>query len=170
MKKLLLSLFVLISFLTLKAQDQTISFYTSAGAALATSGSLSHNATFGASVGVEGVYSFSENIDAFAQLGFYYFVGNPETDVQSNVTTNAIHIPALVGVKANLSNFIAGVGFGYGSYSYSDVKSISQSGFTYSPLVGYKLEKYEIILNYTSTSANYDNLSYIGLKINYKIF
>ncbi len=166
MRNLILSLFIILSSLSLKAQDEPISFYTSAGAAFGI-GSLSDYATLGGGLGVQGVYHFSENIEAFAQLSFYYFASNPKTNITTHSESFTYHVPAIVGARANISNFLIGLGAGYGSYSLA---SNTTGGITFNPQVGYNLDKYEIILHYSTTAVSGGDLNFIGLKFNYKVF
>lgn len=110
-----------------------------------------------------GILTFSENFQGFAQVGYHNFT--PKTIDILGVTIkgeSTSHVPFLFGARYVSNGFMIGTGLGYGTYG----KNLS--GFTFSPQVGYALEKFDIVGAYTSSSLGGENLSYLGLKVFYK--
>lgn len=115
------------------------------------------------------VYPASETFEAFAQTGFQQFLGKSHT--YSSYGTGApitekgdsfTFIPFLVGGRAVSGKFLGGAALGYGNYGSE------MSGFTFSPQIGIRASKIDVILNYTSTSfGGGGSLSFLGIKTAY---
>jgi hypothetical protein len=156
MKKLILTsaiaVFTMISLNTM-AQGK---FKFGAGAGLALPvGDLGKITSFGFGVDLQGTYVINEKVEAFAQSGYASFSGKDGGDAVG-------HIPFLLGARYVTGSFLAGLGIGFGTYSYSGE---SKSGFSFSPQVGYRAsEKIDIIMQYSSTSQEDGNADFVGLK------
>lgn len=119
----------------------------------------------GIGIGAEltGILEFSESFEAFTQVGYQRFAGKTFNILGTSIKGDATsHVPILFGGRYKTNGFLIGAGMGYGSYGEGS------SGFTFSPQLGYSLEKLDIIGNYTSSSVGGLSLSYFGLKAHFK--
>ena len=169
MKKILFTMLVASSVLLCKAQDKNFSL--SVGPVVSSaSGDFSNGYGLGFGAEVQATYPIAESFEAFAQAGYQSFSGKSVTTFPGITVSNPSigHIPFLVGARYKQEGgFIGGLGIGFGSYSGG---SQSQSGFTFSPQVGYNISKFDLLLHYTSSSVSGVTLSYFGIKVYYKIF
>ena len=91
-------------------------------------------------------------------------VFNNKNDIYGDASSSGIlHVPLMAGARFKTSGFFAGAGVGYGLWSAGDGES-SLKGFLYSPQIGYDFGRYQLMLNYTSTSVSGGNLPYFGFK------
>jgi Outer membrane protein beta-barrel domain len=163
MKKLVLSLCILVAAFSVKAQDDQ-KFHLAVGAGLSSlswTGASKSYMGFGGEV--EATLGLSETFQAFAQTGYNSY---------SVEGTTFSYVPLLVGAKYKAGNFKPGIGIGYGSYTASaNGVSASESGFTFSPQVAYQItEKFEALAHYSSTSVTGGSYNQFGLKLFYTIF
>jgi len=157
MKKILLTMLVASSVLICKAQDKKFSFSLGGGLS-SLSSSDGNGSAFGFGVDAQATLGLSDNIQGFAQTGYHSF---------SQDGASMGYIPFLVGAKYLAGSFRPGLGIGYGSFSGG---GISVSGFSFSPQLGYNLDKLDIIANYSSTSILGGSMNVIGIKVLYQIF
>jgi hypothetical protein len=127
-------------------------------------GGLGDIASVGLGAELSLIYPASETFEAFAQTGFQQFLGKTMDfgyglSVKSDGFT---FIPFLVGGRLVSGKFLGGAALGYGNYG-SDM-----SGFTFSPQIGIRASKIDVLLNYTSTSyGGGGSLSFLGIKTAY---
>ena len=157
MKKVLLVLSIAFVAFTSKAQDKKFSFSLGGGIGSGSS-SGGDGSTFGFGIDAQATTDFTETIQGFAQTGYYSFS-------KDGVSTG--FMPILVGAKYKAGALRPGLGIGFGSYSGGGA---SVSGFTFSPQIGYNLDKLDIILHYTSTSVTGGSYNIFGAKVLYQIF
>jgi hypothetical protein len=150
-----LILIVAIALLSFTAEAQS-KFKFGAGVGLALPvGDLGEFTSVGFGLDLQGTYVINDNVEAFAQTGYASFSGKDGADAVG-------HIPFLLGARYVSGGFLAGLGIGFGTYTYSGE---SESGFTFSPQVGYRAtEKLDILLQYSSTAQDGFNADFIGLK------
>jgi hypothetical protein len=124
-------------------------------------GDLKQSATYGVGFEAIGVYSISDNIDAFAQAGVHVFKSTAAGYYGD--AANILHIPLMVGARFKTDGFFAGAGIGYGLFHVSGGDGLS--GFLYSPQVGYDFGKIQVLANYTASAVSGGTLAYFGLKV-----
>jgi len=143
-----------------KSQENEKKFTFGAGAALSLpTGDLKESHEFAVGVDIQGNYAITPNIHAFLQTGLSVFRVKNDID-NSNGT---LHVPILLGAKYYYKGFHAGAGAGYGIWTASGGNG-SLKGFTYSPQVGYQIDKYDFLVHYTASSVTGATLSYFGIK------
>jgi len=149
-----LSTLLLIAF---NASAQTRKFLISVGGGLSTiSASNNSKSSIGWGGDINLRTDFSETLQGFVQTGYNAYLSNGY---------NVAFIPMLVGVNLKLSHFTPGLGIGYGS---STAGGSSSGGFTYSPQIGYTINKIELVAHYTSSnlsSGSANNWNIVGVKI-----
>jgi hypothetical protein len=160
MKKLfVLTAFLSFSFLAKSQNDRKLNFGIAGSISLPT-GDLEKTQNYG--VGFEGhlTYAITTNLHATFQTGIIVFQGK---DLGfGSKAESVLHVPILVGARYYFGDFFAGAGVGYGTWTGS---GNSYNGFTYSPQVGYRFNKIDVLANYTSSSVTGGTLSYFGLKV-----
>jgi hypothetical protein len=161
MKKTVFIVLLLCS-LSLSSTGQTFRF--AAGPVVSVPvGNLGHINGIGIGAELTGILEFSESFEAFGQVGYQRFAGKTFNVLGISVKGDATsHVPVLLGGRYKTNGILVGAGMGYGSYGEGS------SGFTFSPQLGYSLEKLDIIGNYTSSSVGGLSLSYFGVKAHYK--
>lgn len=122
-------------------------------------GDLKDGSTYGIGFQATGVYNFSYRVAAFLQTGVDVF--SVKDAAYYGSSSGMLHVPILAGPRLKFGGFFAGAGVGYGLWSYD---GSSANGFMYSPQIGYDFGHYQLMLNYSSTSAEGGSLSYFGLK------
>ena len=159
MKKLLLTFVVLIGVSAVLNAQQ---FKIGAGPALSVPvGNLSKSNSIGIGAEVTGVYEFSESIQGFGQIGYQRFLPKSMNVYGTSIKTDGIsHLPFIIGARYNANGILVGAGLGYSIFEKS-------SGFTFSPQVGYSLEKFDVIGHFTSASIAGASISYFGVKAHY---
>lgn len=138
-------------------EDKTFKFGLGGAISLPLS-DLKKSATYGVGFEATAVYSLTENIAAFAQVGVHVFKGKSD---YSGDASSILHIPVIVGARYKVNGFFVGAGGGFGSWTSS---GNSFSGFLYSPQVGYDLGNMQFLLHYTGNSVTGGTFSYAGLK------
>lgn len=159
-KVLLLALTITVGVLTSNAQKFRLGAGPVVSVPLGDFGDIN-----GIGIGAEltGILEFSESFEAFGQVGYQRFAGKTFNILGMSIKGDATnHIPVLFGGRYKTNGFLIGAGLGYGSYGENS------SGFTFSPQIGYSLEKIDIIGNYTSSSLGGGSLSYFGIKTHFK--
>ena len=122
---------------------------------------------FGTSLGLGAelsmIYPASEKFEVFAQTGFQHFFGKTvDLGIFSEKSEGSTFIPFLIGGRVVSGQFLAGAAMGYGNYGSGT------SGFTFSPQIGIRASKIDVLLNYTSTSiGGGGNASFLGIKTAY---
>jgi hypothetical protein len=167
MKKIVLLAALAIAGFAANAQKESKKFTLAAGPVVSfPAGDLSSITTFGIGGEIEGSLSLSESFEGFAQVGYTSFAGK-SYDVGMGIGSiklpSTTVVPVLVGGRYVTNGISFGAGLGYASYS-NDLKG----GFTYSPQIGYDFGKIKGIVNYTATSVEGGNLSFLGVKVFYK--
>jgi len=108
------------------------------------------------------IYPASEKFEVFAQTGFQHFFGKTMVFGFSEKSEGFTFIPFLIGGRVVSGQFLAGAAMGYGNYGSGT------SGFTFSPQIGIRTSKIDVLLNYTSTSfGGGGSLSFLGIKTAY---
>jgi len=119
--------------------------------------------TFGIGAELSGILEFSDNLEAFGQVGYQSFLAKSinvfGTTIKGESTS---HVPFIFGARYKTNGVLIGAGLGYATYGKGS------SGFTFSPQLGYSLEKIDIIGHFTSSSLGGASLSYFGIKSFYK--
>jgi hypothetical protein len=119
----------------------------------------------GIGIGAEltGILEFSESFQAFGQVGYQSFMAKTVnvfgTTIKGEPTS---HIPFIFGARYHSNGLLVGAGLGYGTHGKG------ASGFTFSPQLGYSMEKIDLVGHFTSSSIGGASLSYIGVKTYYK--
>jgi len=121
-------------------------------------GDLKENFTYGVGFEATGVYSFTDNIAAFAQAGIGVF---KSADAFTGDAGNVLHIPLLAGARFKFNGFFVGGGVGYGKWNTA---YYGGGGLLYSPQVGYDFGSIHVLLHYTANKVDGGTLSYFGLK------
>lgn len=156
------NIFVLVFILLgVTASSQNLKFGAGPAISLPTNNSANPN-SLGVGAELTAVYPFAESFEAFGQVGYHYFFSKELADLGQYgiIKSEALsHVPLLVGARYVNDNFLGGIGIGYGFYSNDN------SGFTFSPQVGYRLKKLDVILHYTVQPNWYGSaVQYFGLK------
>jgi hypothetical protein len=138
-------------------EDKTFKFGLGGTLSIPT-GSLKENFTYGVGFEATGIYSFTENIAAFAQAGIGVF---KSSDAFSGDAGNVLHIPLLAGARFKFNGFFVGAGVGYGKWNTS---YYGGGGLLYSPQAGYDFGSMHVLLHYTANKVDGGTLSYFGLK------
>jgi hypothetical protein len=159
-KSIFLALLICASFSSFAQSDDDKTFKFGIGPSLSLPlGDLKDATSVGVGFELTGVYSLSDNIAAFAQLGIDVFKSADSFDGESS--DNLLHIPLMVGARFTTNGFFAGAGIGYGLWTGGGGSS---NGLLYSPQIGYDFGKIQILADYTGTSVTGGSLSYFGLK------
>lgn len=153
---------LLLSSISLSSLGQT--FRLAAGPVLSVpTGNLQKINSLGIGAELTGILEFSESFQAFGQVGYQNFLPKTMTVFGTSVKGESTsHVPFIFGGRYVTNGFLIGAGLGYATYGKGS------SGFTFSPQVGYSLEKIDIISNYTSSSVGGLSLGYFGVKAHYK--
>ena len=156
MKKLLVLAIAFLLINAVKSQDHKLQFEVGPTLGIPIGG-MHHESNYG--LGIEGIvrYKMSDNINYFGQTGVDFFRGN------SVIIT---HIPVMAGLRFTANRYIAGMGIGYGLYNFGH--GYSQSGFAYSPQIGYNFNKIDFLLKYNSTLIAPYHYDFISLSWVYK--
>ena len=177
MRKLLIISIAFVAF-SLKAQNKKISL--SAGPSISfPTGTFVNNYGLGFGAEVQAVYPIASSWEAFGQIGYQYFSGKtvttPATTYMgitvpgSSVSLSAVgHIPFIIGARyKKAGGIIGGLGIGFGNFSGG---GDSESGFAFSPQMGYNISKFDLLIHYTSVLTTGDAADYFGIKVFYKLF
>jgi len=139
-----------------KAQDSKVKF--SIGGSISSvnfSGGGKSITGFGLDLSVK--KDLNESFEGFLQSGYNSY--------SESGSTFGI-IPVLVGANYKAGNFRPGIGIGYGSLS-SGGSGKGSGGFSYSPQLGYSMEKVDLVAHYTAISIENSTCNIIGLKVLY---
>lgn len=170
MKKLLLSLAIVIVSLTSNAQkdDNKVKFNVGGELALA-SGNLNIAYSIGLGATAQLEYRIDEKTHITLNSGIIQYVGrkidNPIPNSAAIKVRNSAVIPVLAGVKYNFaSNFYGAAELGVSIFSGS---SSLGSKFTYIPGLGFKInDKWDALLKYTGYS---DAGGAFGVRVAYSL-
>ena len=163
MKKLVLIVLVSTFSVVGKSQDSKSNFKVGATIAVPT-GALTLVNNLGYGILLDGdLYKINEKMNLYAEASLLFFPGKAGALGSS---TTATHIPILGGIRYKSNDFIFGLGVGYGYYNFGE--GDKESGFSYSPHIGYSLKKIDILFKYNSTTTSGLNANYIGIGGVYK--
>jgi hypothetical protein len=169
MKKFVLTAILAIVSYAVNAQQETKKFRLALGPTLSMPLSdFKETSKLGFGAELEGSLSLSESFQGFAQVGYASFSGK-SFDLGFGTTYQVPTIsliPVLIGGRYVTNGISFGAGLGYSSFKASGTSS--EGGVTYSPQIGYDFGKIQGIINYTSTSVDGSNISFLGLKVFYK--
>ncbi len=151
-----------VSFSQSSGSSNPLSFSVGAEAALPV-GDLGLGTSFGIGASAQIDYMVAESVAVTGNVGYINFVGKSV----NGVTGSSIGIiPVLAGIKYHFNDQF------YGSaqlgMSFASVNGDSQSGLTFAPGVGYKInEQFDVMAKYTSVSLKGWTASAIGLRVAY---
>jgi hypothetical protein len=172
-----------------QTQSNKIKFGISPSLSLPT-GLLSQVSSVGLGIEMTGVIDISPKAQAFGQLGYQSFIGKNFGfgfdlfdfgglgDIGDLVDfvdfggfgintkfPNVSNFNFIVGARTNVNNLLLGSGIGFSSFS---VAGISQTGFTFSPQIGYATKKIDIIGHWTNSFVTLGSLGFVGVKTYYR--
>ena len=124
---------------------------------------ISNKVGYGISADAE-LFDINQDLKLYAEAGVLFFPGKNDGFDQAATAT---HIPVLAGVRyTSKSNFFIGLGLGFGFYNFGE--GDKESGFAFSPHIGYSLDKFDLLMKYNNTTTSGLNANYIGISGAYK--
>lgn len=158
------TVFIVLSVFGFAFTSNSQTFRLGAGPVLSVpTGNLQKINSIGIGAELTGILEFSESFQAFGQVGYQNFLPKTMSYLGTSVKGESTsHVPFLFGGRYVSNGFLIGAGLGYGTYGKGS------SGFTFSPQIGYSLDRIDIIGNYTSSSVGGASLAYFGVKAHYK--
>jgi len=157
MKTLIFLACTLFGLISANAQQKNLQFEVGPTIAFPT-GALALTNSLG--LGAEGIvlYEIPNNLKLFGQTGVDFFLGKT---FFGEKTSTAIHIPVIGGLRYEKNGLSLGFGIGFGYYNFGQGET--ESGFAFSPQVGYAFDKYEILAKYSSTTTSGLNANYVSI-------